>query len=204
MARPSLRPLFVSLAAAGAFGALTSPVLAQEPTREVRVDPDAYPPPQTRLPVLAAGALLTGAFYGGAVGASYLWPDARGAEDLRIPVVGPWMKLFQTGCSDTAPSCNQFLIAIGAVLAGLDGLGQAGGIGLLLEGIFMPTRPSAATTFGVPGTVGSLRLSPGGASSTPFARDGLTPTPSWRSVSWHPVPFAAGADGVGLGVAGTF
>lgn len=198
MASPSLRPLFVSLAAAGVFGALTPSAAAQEPTREVRVDPDAYPPPQTRLPVLAAGALVTGAFYGSAVGASYLWPDARGAEDLRIPIVGPWMKLFQTGCSDTAPSCNQFLIVVGAVLAGLDGLGQAGGVGLLLEGIFMPTRSSAATT---PGATGSLRLQPVGARPGNFGRDGLTPT---TRVSWHPVPFMAGADGVGLGVAGTF
>ena len=137
------RLLLVSLAAVGSIGAQARPAQAEEPKREVRVDPDAYPPSSTRVPLVASGLVMTGVFYAGAVGASYAWPDARGAEDLRIPVVGPWMKLFQTGCSDTTTSCNRFLIVVGAVLAGLDGLGQAGGIGLLLEGLFLPTQSSA-------------------------------------------------------------
>ncbi len=195
MRLPRIFRLFVSLAAIGACGVVCPEARGEEPRRVTRVDPDAYPPPAARVPLILTGAAVTGAFYGGAVGASYLWPDARGAEHLRIPIVGPWMKLFQTGCSDTAPDCNRFLLAVGAVLAGLDGLGQAGGVGLLLEGIFLQTRPAAPAP--PPGAWGpTLRLGADG---------GATPAPrASGSVSWYPVPIVGGADAVGLGVAGVF
>lgn len=180
--------LFIALAAVSALAVLSSPAQAEEPERIIIVDPDAYPPPSARVPTLVAGAALTGIFYGGAVGASYVWPDARGAQDLRIPVVGPWMKLVQTGCSDTNPGCNTVWLVLGAVAAGLDGLGQAGGIGLLLEGIFMQTRSPASTA------------------QPALRRDSTTKgeLATRTGFSWYPVPVSAGVDGVGLGVAGAF
>lgn len=201
-----LRRLFLAFAAATAVLAPCLDARAEEPTRVIEVDPDAYPPPSTRVPLLLTGAAVTGVFYGAAVGASYFWPDARGAEDLRIPVVGPWMKLFQTGCSGTG-SCNHFWLAVGAVLAGLDGLGQAGGVGLMLEAVFLQTRQPVAsfgsTDWGV-GFAGAVRRSDaksaGGFASTPRASV-LEPR---SSITWYPVPFTAGDDGVGLGVAGMF
>lgn len=198
---------FLALAAAAAVATPCLEARAEEPTRVIQVDPDAYPPPSARAPLLLTGAAVTGVFYGAALGASYLWPDARGAEDLRIPIAGPWLKLFQTGCSDTNPNCNKLLLAVGAVLAGIDGLGQAGGVGLMLEGIFMQTR-HPATQRGVAGFRGAPR---GGAwsstarSAGTFASMPQSPTLEPRpSVAWYPVPFAAGDDGVGFGVAGTF
>lgn len=199
MKLPRICHLFLGLAALGACVAVCPSAHAEEPERVIHVDPDAYPPPAARTPLILTGAAVTGVFYGGAVGASYLWPDARGAEHLRIPLVGPWMKLFQTGCSDTAPSCNEFLIAVGAVLAGLDGLGQAGGIGLLLEGIFMQTRPPTAPPSAAPTRSGwgtGLHLGSDGGEARRST--------STSSITWYPVPIVGGADAVGLGVAGVF
>ena len=62
---------------------------ADEPSRLIRFEPDAYPTPATRGSVALAGAAVTAAFYAPAFGASYMWPDSPGAEDLRIPVAGP-------------------------------------------------------------------------------------------------------------------
>src|SRR6478609_2429871 len=81
---------------------------AEEPSRLIRFDPEAYPTPATRGRVALAGAAVTAAFYAPAFGASYAWPDSPGAEDLRIPVAGPWMKLFQTGCAENDSDCSTF------------------------------------------------------------------------------------------------
>lgn len=184
MRPPRFQRWLALLTAVTAFGALCPDARAEEPTRPVRIDPDAYPPPSAQGRLLLTGAVMTGAFYGAAVGASYFWPDSPGAADLRIPVVGPWMKVFQTGCSDTNPNCNKVFMVIGAVLAGLDGLGQAGGLGLLLEGIFLETRAPRTTAFTEPTRVPS------------------DPLVSRRS--FYPVPLLTGDDGIGLGVVGTF
>ena len=97
---------------------------AEEPSRLIRFDPEAYPTPATRGSVALTGAAVTAAFYAPAFGASYLWPDSPGAEDLRIPVAGPWMKLFQTGCADNDSDCSTFWVVTGAIFLGLDGLGH--------------------------------------------------------------------------------
>ncbi len=160
---------------------------ADEPTRVIRFDPEAYPPPQTRGSLALTGAAVTLGFYAPAFGASYLWPDSPGAEHLRIPVVGPWMKLFQSGCAADDPNCSTFWVVAGAIFAGIDGLGQAGGVGLMLESLFMTTRePSAAT----PPSAALPRL--------------RAATPRTPSFSLRPVPYHAGRDGFGLGVVGIF
>jgi hypothetical protein len=160
---------------------------ADEPSRLIRFEPDVYPTPATRGSVALAGAAVTAAFYAPAFGASYMWPDSPGAEDLRIPVVGPWMKLFQTGCAEGDDDCSTFWVVTGAIFVALDGLGQAGGAGLLLESIFMTTRePTAA---------------PPPAASLPSYRASVARAPS---LSLRPAPFHAGRDGLGLGVIGIF
>ena len=94
--------------ALGAVALAGSPGLARadEPTREVRHDPSAYPPPSTQLPLVATGAATTAVWYGLALGGSYLYPTARGADELKIPIAGPWMSLAKTGCPETTPDCQ--------------------------------------------------------------------------------------------------
>ncbi len=119
--------------------AIVEPARADEPVREVRHDPTAYPPPKTRLPVVAVGALTTAAWYGAAYGASYLYPTARGTDELKIPIAGPWMSLAETGCPETTPDCSTFWMVVGIVLKAFDGIGQAGGLLIMAEGLFLPT-----------------------------------------------------------------
>src|SRR6478735_7260221 len=131
MASPSRRtariaPITVAAVAASSalcVMAFTQTASAEEPSRVIKFDPEAYPPPEARLNTALTGAAVTAVFYAPAFGASYLWPDSPGASDLRIPVAGPWMKLFQTGCPENNKDCSTFWMVTGAVLAGLDGLG---------------------------------------------------------------------------------
>jgi len=61
---------------------------------------------------------------------------------MRIPVVGPWIALGRTQlCSDRPynPDCSDFIQVLGAVLLAFDGIGQAGGVGIMLQGLFMNT-----------------------------------------------------------------
>lgn len=193
---PHIRPLAspsrlaaLCLAATTAFALLTfSPAArADEPSRVIRFDPEAYPPPEARLNTALAGLAITAAFYAPAFGASYMWPDSPGAEDLRIPVAGPWMKLFQTGCPDNDSNCSTFWMVTGAILVGIDGLGQAGGVGILLESAFMTTRePSAKSAVPLSGRVD------------------FSERPRASSLWIRPVPYHAGSDGLGLGVVGIF
>jgi hypothetical protein len=165
--------LFVSCAFARRAG-------ADEPVRVEVHDPGAYPPPAARWGLLAVGAGTTLAWYGGSVGASYLWPDAPGARDLRVPVVGPWLALGDTGCADDNPGCSKLGVILRAVITALDGVAQAGGIAVMGEALFLPTanpRPERART--------PRRYNAG-------------------SVVWKPAPIFTGKDQLGLGIVGQF
>jgi hypothetical protein len=188
----TLLPRFAAacLVASSALCAFTSAseARADEPSRVIRFDPEAYPPPEARLNTALAGAGITALFYAPAFGASYMWPDSPGAGDLRIPVAGPWMKLFQTGCPENNSNCSTFWMVTGAVLAGIDGLGQAGGVGILLESMFMTTHE--------PPPKGTVPLT---------GRLDFSAHPRTESKLWiRPVPYQAGGDGLGLGVVGVF
>ncbi|HEY6726092.1 MAG TPA: hypothetical protein VI197_18785 [Polyangiaceae bacterium] len=125
------------------------PASADEPEREVRHDPTAFPAPSTRLPLFAIGAATSLVWYGGAVGGAYLYPTANGADELKIPIAGPWMSLAETGCPSTTPDCSTFWMVVGGILKGFSGIGQAGGVLLMVEGLFLPTvepRTKAAST----------------------------------------------------------
>jgi hypothetical protein len=114
-----------------------APSEALPPTPSVA--PDEYPPPAARRNLVVFGLASSAVWYGGALVASYASPDAAGAKDLRIPFAGPWMSLSHTGCSGD-PDCNTLLMVLGAIATTLDGIGQAGGLALAAEGLFMPTQ----------------------------------------------------------------
>jgi len=148
------------------------------PGRNVTVD--EYPPPAARRNLLIAGIASTAVWYGGALGASYLVDNQSMAKDLRIPFAGPWMSLAHTGC-DGGPSCNTFLVVLGAILTSLDGIGQAAGLGLAGEGLFMPTQEPRRTR----AAVHTERVT------------------NRRDFSFRPT-FDAGKNTVGFGVLGVF
>lgn len=171
-------PAALLTAAALAFA---SPVLADEPVRPDRSDPGEYPPPEARVNLLVAGAGITAAWYGIAVGFSYLWPGAPGADDLRIPVAGPWMALADTGCAEDSPGCSTFTVVLRAILTTIDGVGQVGGVAAMIEGALLPTQERSKQRRRAP-----VRLRREGA------------------LELRPVPYAAGRDGVGIGILGVF
>ena len=177
-----------------AFGLRAAPVAAQQPPAPSEVAaaqaaelaaaeplptssaPPKYdlPPPGARWAVLGTGLAVTGVSYGAALGASYIWPDARYSDEVRIPVAGPWMAIIgDTGCPKHDPNCSTVVLVVVAILTGIDGVLQAGGVGMALESAFMPT------------------------SSAKLVKKSSAPT-------FHPVPIVAGRDSVGLGVVGTF
>ncbi len=122
------------------FGCLAPKLAhADEPVRVTTYDPGEYPPPSARWGLLAAGAGSSLVWYGGGLACSYLWPDAPGARDLRIPVAGPWMALADTGCADGDPDCSTFMVVTRAILTTMNGIGQVGGLAIVGEALFLPT-----------------------------------------------------------------
>ena len=146
--RSALGALVIALSLSGARGAR-----ADEPTiDEVRYHPTELPPDGTRGRVLLTGAALTVGWYGAAVGTSYIWPDAKNARDLRIPVAGPWMALGNVGCSskETKATCSDGIVVLRTTLAVLSGIGQAGGLFAVLEGLFLDTGSAGGNSPAAP------------------------------------------------------
>lgn len=158
-----------------------SPAAADEPVELIDRDPSIFPPPSTRWPLLGVGAATTAVWYGGALGFSYLWPDAPGANDLRIPVAGPWMALADTGCADTDPDCSTFIVVLRAILTTMDAVGQTGGVLVMGEALFLPTAEPA----------------PVGPRREPRAERKPGPT-------MFPAPMSTGKNGWGFGIVGRF
>jgi len=102
------------------------------------------PGPAARTNALIGGSAMLVGWYGVGAGTSFLWSDAPGAEELRIPVAGPWMALAKTGCPDSEPDCSIVEVIIRATLTTLSGVGQIGGIAIIGEGLFVPTRSERA------------------------------------------------------------
>lgn len=181
---------------------------ASEPEPLHRFSDDRLPPPGARTNLILTGAAMFALSYGPAVGASYLWPEARGAADLRIPVAGPWMKLGKTrlcNADKEAVNCQDAVRVIGAVFAAIDGLAQGGSIFLLLESIFMSTAPITNNTqsaalfysksrFGY--TYGSARLEHGSPTSAALFSRG--------DFAFNAAPFTDQNIDIGLGFSGTF
>jgi len=87
---------------------------------------------------------VTAGFYGLGFGTSYLWPSSPVAEDLRIPVVGPYSAVFGAGCGDSERGCGTFVAVLRTTLAAISGLGQTGGVFLLGEALFLDTDDGSA------------------------------------------------------------
>jgi hypothetical protein len=167
----------ISCLCALALAAVASPAHAEEPTdlpspAEPAPGPD-LPPPSARLNLALTGVAMTGGFYGAALASSFIWSNGKWAPDVRIPVAGPWLALRHLECGSGELNCGTALVIVRGVLAGLDGVGQAGGLLVALESLFLPTR--AATHAHAPRTT---------------------------KHAWvRPVPFLDG-DSVGLGIVG--
>jgi hypothetical protein len=123
----------------------TGSARADEPQRPVYYDSSVYPPGSTRYKLALTGVAVSAAWYGAGYGFSALWPDAPGAKDLRIPVAGPWMALADTGCADDDPDCSTFIVVLRAILTTMNGVGQAGGLAVAAEALFLPTSSGPAT-----------------------------------------------------------
>jgi hypothetical protein len=189
--------LVVMLAASRAGAQSTpSPAASAAP---VEAEPPLYPPPSTRWKLLGAGVLTTGVWYGTATGFSYMFPDAPGAHDLRTPVIGPWQAIAHNGCPDTDPDCSKVWVAIRTVLTALDGIGQAGGVGIFLEGLFVPTqeRAAAPASPAAPSKPAPKRTEPEPSQPPPA-------TPTGPNLFYVPTPVNIGKNGVGLAWGGTF
>jgi hypothetical protein len=143
--RKRLLALFAVLFASAALFAPEA--RADEPEPLHRYTDDRRPPGSVRTKLFLTGAAVTGAFYVPVLGASYIWDEHPAAAQMRIPVAGPWLGFSKTKlCADRPEEgkCSEFLVVTGAVLLVLDGIGQAGGVGLMLESIFLPTGPRRA------------------------------------------------------------
>lgn len=122
-----------------------APPWVKESEAENLVDVDAKPPGSARMNLFIAGAATTVGFYGLAFGTSYLWPSSPVADDLRIPIVGPYSAVFGAGCGDHERDCDTFDTVLRTALASVSALGQTGGVLLLAEAIFLDTDSSAAS-----------------------------------------------------------
>jgi hypothetical protein len=133
------------LGVAAAFSGVLQPTVAraEEPATAVEQAPrpaeEPTPEPGTsgRL-ALTGGALLVG-WYGLGVGASYAFEDEPWAKSMRIPVAGPFMALKDMGCQKDDPDCTTPIVVVRSVLAVIDGVGQIGGLGVLLEALLVPS-----------------------------------------------------------------
>jgi hypothetical protein len=185
-----MRRVFAGLALASAvtlFGSVARAEPPAAPAAPAEVEPPDYPPPSTRWKVAGVGLGAAAVFYGAGAGLSYVYPDVPGMKDLRIPVAGPWIAASHSGCG-TDPDCSDVLVVFRTILMVLDGAAQAGSLGVMLEGLFMPTQEAPALP----------------ASPTPRPPSKPPPGGSEKNLFFVPGPMTVGAGGVGIGVVGRF
>lgn len=117
------------------------PLPTSAAAREPAPLPADVPPPAARTNAIVAGIATTAVSYGLALTTSLLVEerDFRGAKPLRIPIAGPWLSLAKTGCPASDPDCSTAPLVIGAILTIFDGVAQAGGLGIIGEGLFLKT-----------------------------------------------------------------
>jgi hypothetical protein len=128
----------VAFALLAAAPLLAASAAAQEPDQPAR-----YPPSSVRPKLIAGGIAVAGLAYGAGFLAASSWPEVPGSSELKIPVVGPWIALAKNDCAKDDPDCG-FILYMRGFLTIIDGLMQAGGVGIAGEGVFMTTEASAA------------------------------------------------------------
>lgn len=135
-----------TLGVAAALFAVVLPAVAhaEEPIVTVEEAPRPADEPATPEPgtsarlAITGGALLVG-WYGIGLGASFAFEDEPWAKSMRIPVAGPFMALKDMGCQKDDPECSTPIVVVRSVLAVIDGVGQVGGLGVLLESLLVPS-----------------------------------------------------------------
>jgi hypothetical protein len=101
-----------------------------------------YPPSSVRGGLIGGGLGLTAVPYAAGMVCGFVWADVPGADALKIPVVGPWIALGQSGCAPDQTDCAGMLV-LRTILTTLSGLTQLGGLGLAAEGFFGTTEAAA-------------------------------------------------------------
>src|SRR5262245_60548301 len=98
----------VSVATCAALTALVVQARADEPGENESSSPPPmrYPPSSVRFKLIGGGVALSGLAYGAAYLCASTWPDAPGADQLKIPIIGPWMALGKSGCAADDPDCG--------------------------------------------------------------------------------------------------
>jgi hypothetical protein len=171
--------LAVAVVLASAAAQAAEPVALGEPTRQAEVyHPDAAPPIGTQGRLALTGASLAVGWYAVNLGASYFWDKSPTARDWRVPVAGPWLRLGQTRCGPREGGCDSVVLVIRTAITMISSVAQAGGVGLMLESLFVPDAPAKAA----------------------FLRP-LQPT---KEATWTLSPLQFEAGGMGLGVGGHF
>jgi hypothetical protein len=133
----------LALSAAGVRPAEAQEVAETTPAPSFAADEvERYPPSSVRPKLIVGGLTLTGLAYGAAALSGTQWDDVPGADALKIPVVGPWIALGQNDCAPDDPDCG-FILYFRGFLTILDGIIQAGGLGIAGEGLFMTTEADA-------------------------------------------------------------
>jgi hypothetical protein len=149
-------------AAAALFASLLpARALAQEASAPVEESPRPADEPLAPEPgtsgrlAVTGGALLVG-WYGLGLGASFAFKDEPWAKSLRVPVAGPFIALKDVRCQKDDPDCTTPIVVIRSVLAVIDGVGQVGGLGVLLESLLVtsgsapPPPPKRASVRATP------------------------------------------------------
>jgi len=111
--------------------------LATTPAKE-----SPNPPSSVRLKLALGGVAVAGGAYAMSYAMASNFPEVPGMTQLKIPVVGPWLALGQSGCATDDPGCGAKVVLRGFFLV-IDGLAQIGGLGLIAESVLMKTNASA-------------------------------------------------------------
>jgi hypothetical protein len=167
-----------------------------------------YPPPSTRIKLLAIGLGITTAAWAVSYAAARAWPETPcvqtlpgiaivpgtgvgnvppvycttgppGSNQLGIPVVGPWIALSKSGCATDEPSCSIAKPVLRGVAYVIDGVVQLAGLGLVIQALAMKTESGAPAKKSAPLTL------------------------SFRGVEVTPAPIVA-PGATGLSLVGTF
>jgi len=151
-----------------------SATLTTAPTASVVIEPekaevDRLPPPRARALTVGIGLGSTALWYAGALGIGELWSRAPGREHLKLPIVGPYLDLAETGCPASESDCSLTELVLRTVLVSLDALGQTGSLAIAIQGLVMSTSTTESSAPPAPASTSeraSVRIVPQLASDT--------------------------------------
>jgi hypothetical protein len=175
------------------------------PSRPEKRESVYKPPSSVRLPTIIGGLAFTAGFWGAGAGTAYLVPDAPSISYLNRPVIGPWQAIYHKSCNGSC-GVGDYFATFWYIF---DGLAQAGGLGIALQGLLVPTA-----NYGPGGTPVPSQSRPAGP-RRPVDDDGPAPTspgpgsspatpPPTGPLFYLPRPMPVGQGGFGVGMGGTF